>query len=52
MFAFMNKESIDLTVKTGKTHFFSRSRYAPNAAVASTAAVTTPAFHRSMEVLT
>jgi len=26
MFAFMNKESIDLTVKTGKTHFFSRSR--------------------------
>ena len=26
MFAFMNKESLDLTVKTGKTHFFSRSR--------------------------
>src|SRR5688572_26378151 len=26
MFAFMNKESLDLTVKTGKTHFYSRSR--------------------------
>jgi phosphoribosyl-AMP cyclohydrolase len=26
MFAFMNKESLELTVKTGKTHFYSRSR--------------------------
>ncbi len=26
MFAFMNRESLELTVKTGKTHFYSRSR--------------------------
>lgn len=26
MFAFMNRESLELTVKTGRTHFFSRSR--------------------------
>lgn len=26
MFAFMNRESVDLTARTGKTHFFSRSR--------------------------
>jgi len=26
MFAFMNRESLELTAKTGKTHFYSRSR--------------------------
>lgn len=26
MMAWMNKESLDLTVRTGKTHFYSRSR--------------------------
>ncbi len=26
MFAFMNRQSLELTVQTGKTHFFSRSR--------------------------